>query len=117
MTATCRSTMALRYGRMSLVPTMSGTAARRLAMATPKSTSGSPPPSRYPPLTGPTKLTFTPDVPGSYHVWNCGTSFGDGHSEIHKWLTPALKIPAAYGSYQVDVYPNPGGINNADYVW
>jgi prepilin-type N-terminal cleavage/methylation domain-containing protein len=58
-----------------------------------------------------------PDVPGSYHVWNCGTSFGDGHSEIHKWLTPALKIPAAYGSYQVDVYPNPGGINNADYVW
>jgi prepilin-type N-terminal cleavage/methylation domain-containing protein/prepilin-type processing-associated H-X9-DG protein len=58
-----------------------------------------------------------PDVPGSYHVWNCGISFADGHVEMHKWTTPALKIPAVYGSYQTDVYPNPGGINNADYVW
>jgi len=58
-----------------------------------------------------------PDVPGSYHTWNCGMSFADGHVEIHKWLTPALKIPVAYGYTTSDVYPNPGGNNNADYVW
>ncbi len=34
-----------------------------------------------------------PDCPGSYHIWNCGMSFADGHAEMHKWLTAVLKIP------------------------
>jgi prepilin-type N-terminal cleavage/methylation domain-containing protein len=33
-----------------------------------------------------------PDVPGAYHKWGCGLSFADGHSEIHKWQNPGLKI-------------------------
>ena len=33
-----------------------------------------------------------PDIPGSYHKWSCGMSFADGHSEIHKWFNPGLKI-------------------------
>jgi prepilin-type N-terminal cleavage/methylation domain-containing protein len=37
------------------------------------------------------QATF-PDLPGSYHKWSCGMSFADGHSEIHKWLNPGLKI-------------------------
>ena len=62
-----------------------------------------------------------PDVPGSYHVWNCGISFADGHSEMHKWVTPALHIPITYGvgypSGPQNVYPTPGGNNNVDYAW
>ena len=62
-----------------------------------------------------------PDVPGSYHVWNCGFGFADGHSEIHKWVTPALKIAIAYGvgygSGPQNVYANPGGLSNPDYGW
>jgi prepilin-type N-terminal cleavage/methylation domain-containing protein len=57
-----------------------------------------------------------PDVPGSNHKWNCGMSFVDGHSEMHKWITPVLKVP---------VTPNPpsplssinAGNQNADWVW
>jgi prepilin-type N-terminal cleavage/methylation domain-containing protein len=37
-----------------------------------------------------------PDVPGSYHVWSCGFSFADGHAELHKWVTPVLKIPVKF---------------------
>src|SRR6185436_16595357 len=38
-----------------------------------------------------------PDVPGSYHKWNCGFSFADGHAEIHKWVTTVLKVPVSKG--------------------
>jgi len=62
-----------------------------------------------------------PDVPGSYHVWSSGFSFADGHSELHKWLTPCLKIPIAYGvGYPTgpqNVQAVPGGDKNADYAW
>jgi len=55
-----------------------------------------------------------PDVPGSYHVWNCGFSFADGHSELHKWQTPVLKIAVRFG-YTTD---NVSTIaNNADWQW
>jgi prepilin-type N-terminal cleavage/methylation domain-containing protein len=40
------------------------------------------------------QATF-PDLPGSYHKWSCGMSFADGHSEIHKWVNPGLKIPVS----------------------
>jgi prepilin-type N-terminal cleavage/methylation domain-containing protein len=64
-----------------------------------------------------------PDVPGSYHsLSSCGFSFADGHAELRKWITPALKIPVVYGKgYNTggaqNVYANPGGKNNVDYLW
>jgi prepilin-type N-terminal cleavage/methylation domain-containing protein len=58
-----------------------------------------------------------PDVPGSYHNWGCGMSFGDGHSEIHQWITAALKIPVYFGISKANIPANPGGPNNADWIW
>ncbi len=55
-----------------------------------------------------------PDVPGSYHVWDAGFSFADGHAEMHKWLTPILKIPVKYGFTENNVL---AGNNNADWLW
>jgi prepilin-type N-terminal cleavage/methylation domain-containing protein len=55
-----------------------------------------------------------PDVPGSYHIWSTGISFGDGHVELHKWLTSVLKIPVVAGFTQC-CYGT--GIKNADWVW
>jgi len=63
---------------------------------------------------------YWPDIPGSYHTWECGMSFGDGHAEMHKWLTTALNIPIVAGKgwnhngAQVSVV---GGKNNLDYQW
>jgi prepilin-type N-terminal cleavage/methylation domain-containing protein len=61
-----------------------------------------------------------PDVPGSYHKWSCGMSFADGHSEIHKWLNSALKIPVVYG-YRSGVAGivagNPTGPTATDWQW
>ncbi len=60
-----------------------------------------------------------PDVPGSYHDFKCSLNFADGHAEIHKWITPALKIPVRYGyGWPAGNYPHfAGGHNNADLVW
>jgi len=60
-----------------------------------------------------------PDVPGAYHDWKCSLNFADGHAEIHKWLTPTLKIPVRYGyGFPGHGYPTViGGHNNADLVW
>jgi len=60
-----------------------------------------------------------PDVPGSYHDWRCSLNFADGHAEIHKWITPTLKIPIRYGyGFPGHGYPPVvGGHNNADLVW
>jgi prepilin-type N-terminal cleavage/methylation domain-containing protein len=61
------------------------------------------------------------DVPGSYHTWNCGMSFADGHSEMHKWLTPSLKIPVRTGygwpAGNNQAPKGPPGQNNPDWVW
>jgi prepilin-type N-terminal cleavage/methylation domain-containing protein len=59
-----------------------------------------------------------PDVPGSYHKWSCGMSFADGHSEIHKWVNPALKIAVVSG-YTVNnvVAGNPTGPTATDWQW
>jgi len=61
------------------------------------------------------------DVPGSYHVWNCGMSFADGHAEMHKWVTPSLKIPIKFGyGWPAGAYQSPKGppgANNPDWVW
>ncbi|MGH7952900.1 MAG: prepilin-type N-terminal cleavage/methylation domain-containing protein, partial [Limisphaerales bacterium] len=60
-----------------------------------------------------------PDVPGSYHNFKGSMNFADGHAEIHKWLTSALKIPIRYGyGWPQGQYPHySGGHNNADLVW
>jgi len=55
-----------------------------------------------------------PDVPGSYHFWNCGMSFADGHTELHKWVTSVLKIPVASGYVASSITT---GIGNQDWRW
>ena len=55
-----------------------------------------------------------PDVPGSYHVWNCGMSYADGHAALRKWITSVLKIPVSFG-YTKDSITT--GLNNQDYLW
>jgi len=60
-----------------------------------------------------------PDVPGAYHKWSCGISFADGHSEIHKWLDPGLKLQVI--KYQTLsgglTVGNPTGPQAGDWYW
>ena len=60
-----------------------------------------------------------PDVPGAYHDFKGCMNFADGHAEVHKWLTPSLKIPVRYGyGFPNGAYPPvAGGHFNADLVW
>ena len=59
-----------------------------------------------------------PDVPGSYHHWGCGMSYADGHSEIHTWVTPTLKILVTYNMpVQNNITATPGGPRNTDWDW
>jgi prepilin-type N-terminal cleavage/methylation domain-containing protein/prepilin-type processing-associated H-X9-DG protein len=39
------------------------------------------------------------NLPASYHDGACGLSFADGHAEIHKWLSPALRKPVNETDY------------------
>ncbi len=58
-----------------------------------------------------------PDVPGSYHNWAAGFSFADGHAELRRWVTGALKIPVKANFMRDTVPAVPGGKNNPDWVW
>jgi prepilin-type N-terminal cleavage/methylation domain-containing protein len=58
-----------------------------------------------------------PDVPGSYHNWGCGFSFADGHSELRRWKTAALKIKVRQGYTRASVAAVPGGKGNSDWAW
>jgi hypothetical protein len=55
------------------------------------------------------------DIPACYHVWGCGTSFADGHGEIHKWQTKYLQrlVPAKTPTLASMTVGN----NNADWLW
>lgn len=61
-----------------------------------------------------------PDLPGAYHnLAICGVSFVDGHTELHKWQTSALKIKVVagkgYGTGGANqVY---AGLSNPDWIW
>ena len=55
-----------------------------------------------------------PDVPGSYHTWNCGISYADGHAAMFKWVTSVLKIPVSFGFTEASITT---GVNNKDYLW
>ena len=54
------------------------------------------------------------DYPASYHNGAGGLNFGDGHSEIHKWLDPRTRPP-----YQpnVNIPLNVPSPNNRDIAW
>ena len=59
------------------------------------------------------KQPWFSDIPASYHNGACGFSFGDGHSEIHKWRTSAVIHPVTFveggwGSREP---------NNVDFQW
>lgn len=41
----------------------------------------------------PNLLNYWGDLPASFHCGACGFSFADGHSEIHKWKSPATIQP------------------------
>ncbi len=56
------------------------------------------------------------DVPASYHNGACGFSFADGHSEIHKWLSPASRIPVP-NPPEKGISPPGFGRDNRDYLW
>jgi prepilin-type N-terminal cleavage/methylation domain-containing protein len=71
-----------------------------------------------------------PDVPGSIHRWNCGMSFADGHSEMHKWLQPGNGNPnrGNITTLQIPVIPDGNtictspatvvlGTTSVDWVW
>jgi prepilin-type N-terminal cleavage/methylation domain-containing protein len=55
-----------------------------------------------------------PDVPGSFHVWQCGFSWADGHANLKKWVTSVLKIAVTAGYRQDSITT---GVNNQDYRW
>jgi prepilin-type N-terminal cleavage/methylation domain-containing protein/prepilin-type processing-associated H-X9-DG protein len=54
-----------------------------------------------------------PNLPASNHGGACGYSFADGHSEIHKWVVGATRLPVRY------TYVNiiPVGPDSRDYDW
>lgn len=58
--------------------------------------------------------TFS-DIPGSNHKWNCGMSFADGHSEMHKWITPTLRIPVVANAAAISGVS--AGTLNTDWYW
>ena len=59
-----------------------------------------------------------PDVPGAYLGGRNEFSFADGHSEVRKWQTAALKnCPYQHNKIGTDWPALPGGKNNADWVW
>jgi prepilin-type N-terminal cleavage/methylation domain-containing protein len=55
-----------------------------------------------------------PDVPGAYHIWNCGISYADGHAALRKWVTTVLHIPVSFGYTSSTITT---GVNNKDYLW
>jgi prepilin-type N-terminal cleavage/methylation domain-containing protein/prepilin-type processing-associated H-X9-DG protein len=54
------------------------------------------------------------DTPAAYHNGACGLSFADGHSEMHKWLSPGCIPPV---KYQVINPPPFDAGGRADYRW
>jgi len=53
------------------------------------------------------------DGPASYHNGAGGLAFADGHSEIHKWLSGATKVPVRFSWSP----PNFDTLGQKDYQW
>ena len=54
------------------------------------------------------------DLPGIYHAGSCGFSFGDGHSEIHKWRDSRTTPPLQANGQVNDGFACP---RNQDVAW
>jgi prepilin-type N-terminal cleavage/methylation domain-containing protein/prepilin-type processing-associated H-X9-DG protein len=54
------------------------------------------------------------DGPATYHNGAGGLSFADGHSEIHKWLSPATRVPITYSGPNYPAFDLAG---QRDYRW
>jgi|YelNatPaOPRAMG01_1025707.scaffolds.fasta_scaffold05341_9 prepilin-type N-terminal cleavage/methylation domain-containing protein/prepilin-type processing-associated H-X9-DG protein len=57
--------------------------------------------------------TYWSDIPAAYHNGACGFSFADGHSEIHKWMSPTSKHPVTYQWKQI----NFDALGRKDFQW
>jgi len=54
------------------------------------------------------------DIPASYHNGAAGFSFGDGHSEIHKWQSPTIKKPILTSALNnLSVSGDPAGLQDS----
>jgi len=54
------------------------------------------------------------DVPAKYHGNSCGFSFADGHSEIHKWVSPGNIPDVTYSTLAKNGIPELG---DPDILW
>jgi hypothetical protein len=64
----------------------------------------------------PNTLQTWGDLPASFHIGAGGFSFADGHSEIHKWRSPATILPVRYtGGFQQ--FPLNSDLGKADAQW
>jgi prepilin-type N-terminal cleavage/methylation domain-containing protein len=59
------------------------------------------------------------DFPANTHNGACGYSFSDGHSEIHKWVSPLLKQKARYSgglTLNVPVSAKDGSLSDLKWI-
>jgi prepilin-type processing-associated H-X9-DG protein len=54
------------------------------------------------------------DLPASYHNGACGFAFGDGHSQIKKWIAGATKRPVLHNAND---FPINAGTDKSDITW
>lgn len=57
------------------------------------------------------------NVPAGYHGGAGGVTFADGHSEIHRWLSPEVLRPQEIGAQQTKWQFMPVKATNPDLVW
>jgi prepilin-type N-terminal cleavage/methylation domain-containing protein len=58
------------------------------------------------------------DFPGYYHNYGCGFAFADGHSEIHRWLSPTTRIlPGTSGRPPATAEPPASPNGSRDWQW
>ncbi len=57
------------------------------------------------------------NVPASYHGNTGGTTFADGHAQLHRWTTPEVLLRQTVGQSGGKVQNIPVAANNADFIW
>ena len=68
--------------------------------------------SNYPDPVTPGVLT---DAPAPYHNGGSTLSFADGHSEIHKWKSPAFRLRVTYSTYSKPAITDE--VTKRDFEW
>jgi prepilin-type N-terminal cleavage/methylation domain-containing protein len=61
-------------------------------------------------------LPLFPDIPANYHGGNNCFSFGDGHSEVHKWMGALKSVPYQKNFTENNLSP-PLGAQDPDWLW